>query len=93
MEAIVNDTATNTPVLTAKEVAERLQLSERWVAEQARAGRIPSVRLGRAMRFTEAQVVEIIASGDRPVQEPTEPRGLRRRVRRRADRTKSGRCE
>ena len=34
-------------LLTAQEVAERLGVNAHWVSAQARAGRIPHVRLGR----------------------------------------------
>jgi len=38
-------------LLTAEEVAERLDVGVKWVWAQARAGRIPHVRLGRYKRF------------------------------------------
>jgi excisionase family DNA binding protein len=38
-------------LLTAEEVAERLGMRTDWVWAQARAGRIPHVRLGRYRRF------------------------------------------
>jgi excisionase family DNA binding protein len=38
-------------LLTAEEVAERLDVGVKWVWSQARAGRIPHVRLGRYKRF------------------------------------------
>jgi excisionase family DNA binding protein len=40
-------------LLTAEEVAERLSMRTDWVWAQARAGRIPHVRLGRYRRFRE----------------------------------------
>ena len=40
-------------LLTADEVAECLGVTEDWVCAQARAGRIPHVRLGRYLRFRE----------------------------------------
>lgn len=42
-----------TRLLTADEVAERLGVTRDWVWAQARAGRIPHVRLGRYRRFRE----------------------------------------
>jgi excisionase family DNA binding protein len=42
-----------TRLLTADEEAERLGVSKDWVWAQARAGRIPHVRLGRFRRFRE----------------------------------------
>jgi excisionase family DNA binding protein len=38
-------------LLTASEVAERLGVPAGWPLEQARAGTIPHVRLGRYVRF------------------------------------------
>lgn len=38
-------------LLTAEEVAERLDVGVTWIWAQARAGRIPHVRLGRYKRF------------------------------------------
>jgi excisionase family DNA binding protein len=43
-------------LLTADEVADRLGMRTDWVWAQARAGRIPHVRLGRYRRFREAAV-------------------------------------
>ncbi|MGO9899124.1 MAG: helix-turn-helix domain-containing protein [Solirubrobacteraceae bacterium] len=43
-------------LLTADEVAEMLKVNREWVWAQARAGRIPHVRLGRYRRFREAAV-------------------------------------
>ena len=43
-------------LLTAEELAERLGMKTEWVWAQARAGRIPHVRLGRYRRFREAAV-------------------------------------
>ncbi len=41
-------------LLTAEEVAERLGMRTDWVWAQARAGRIPHIRLGRYRRFRES---------------------------------------
>jgi excisionase family DNA binding protein len=38
-------------LLTAEEVADRLDVGVKWVWAQARAGNIPHVRLGRYQRF------------------------------------------
>jgi excisionase family DNA binding protein len=43
-------------LLTAEEVAGRLGVSVDWVWAQARAGRIPHVRLGRYRRFPESSL-------------------------------------
>jgi excisionase family DNA binding protein len=41
----------STRLLTAAEVAAQLGVPKTWVYEQARAGRIPTVALGRYRRF------------------------------------------
>ena len=38
-------------LLTAEEVADRLDVGVKWVWAEARAGRIPHVKLGRYKRF------------------------------------------
>jgi len=43
-------------LLTAEEIAERLGMRTDWVWAQARAGRIPHIRLGRYRRFRESAV-------------------------------------
>ena len=43
-------------LLTAEEVAERLGMRTDWVWAQARAGRIPHVRLGRYRRFRDSAI-------------------------------------
>jgi excisionase family DNA binding protein len=43
-------------LLTAEENAERLGVNTQWVWAQARAGRIPHVRLGRYQRFRESAI-------------------------------------
>ncbi|MFE3860643.1 helix-turn-helix domain-containing protein [Streptomyces goshikiensis] len=43
------------------DVASALGKSEWWVKEQARKGRIPYTKPGRAYRFTAEQVAEIIS--------------------------------
>lgn len=43
-------------LLTAEEIAERLGMKTQRVWAQARAGRIPHVRLGRYCRFRESAV-------------------------------------
>ena len=45
-----------TRLLTVDEVAERLGMTKDWVWAQARAGRIPHVRLGRYRRFREEAI-------------------------------------
>ena len=43
-------------LMTSDEIAERLGMKTEWVWAQARAGRIPHVRLGRYRRFRESAV-------------------------------------
>jgi len=43
-------------LLTAEEVAAQLGVRPQWVWAQARAGRIPHVRLGRYRRFRESAI-------------------------------------
>ena len=51
-----------TPLLTVDDVAQRLGVTKDWVWAQARAGRIPHVRLGRYRRFREEAIEEWLAS-------------------------------
>jgi excisionase family DNA binding protein len=44
------------PLLTADEVAALLGVKRSWVYAEARAGRIPHVRLGRYTRFSADSV-------------------------------------
>lgn len=48
-------------LLTADDLAARLAVAPSWVRAEARAGRLPSIRLGRYRRFLEADVDEWIA--------------------------------
>lgn len=54
-------------LLTAADVADLLGVPKSWVYEQSRAGRIPTVTLGRYRRYRpeaiEAWVAEIEAGG------------------------------
>lgn len=45
-----------TELMTADELAERLQVPRSWVYRAAREGDLPSVRCGRYRRFDEADV-------------------------------------
>lgn len=72
-------------LLTAEEIAERLGMRTDWVWAQARAGRIPHVRLGRYRRFREsaieAWVSELETGGtSRRVAPRDQPLELRRRA-------------
>ncbi len=52
-------------LLTAGELAERLNLPESWVRTEERAGRIPSVRLGRYVRFKLSDIERALAERGR----------------------------
>ena len=47
----MSEQATPGKLLTAEDVAERLGVGVKWVWAQARAGKIPHVKLGRYQRF------------------------------------------
>jgi excisionase family DNA binding protein len=72
-------------LLTADELAELLAMKTEWVWAQARAGRIPHVRLGRYRRFRESAVEhwlrELETGGTGPTSSPqARPIALRRRA-------------
>jgi excisionase family DNA binding protein len=46
----------NGRLLDAREVAELLAVPKSWVLESARSGAMPCVRLGRYVRFDQADV-------------------------------------
>ena len=80
-------------LLTADELAERLGMKTEWVWAQARAGRIPHVRLGRYRRFRESAVEEWLReletggsgrSASTPSPDPAAPTRVARRAPRRA---------
>lgn len=43
-------------LLTAKEVAELIQVNPSWIYAAVRANQIPHVRLGRYVRFSESAI-------------------------------------
>lgn len=47
-------------ILTASEVAEALRVSVGWVYRQSRLGKLPSFRLGGALRFRRASIEALI---------------------------------
>jgi excisionase family DNA binding protein len=53
-------------LLTADEVAARLQLPRSWVYRAAREGRFPYVQCGRYVRFTEADVATWVQQQRQP---------------------------
>jgi Helix-turn-helix domain len=46
---------------TIKEVAQRLRVSARWLADECRAERIEHVHIARQRRFTEEQIRLLLA--------------------------------
>lgn len=71
--------------LTVDDVAARIGKSPSWVYGEARAKRIPHQRVGRDVRFTEAQVeqidklFEVQPTTDAPNVAGLSPRSRRRR--------------
>jgi excisionase family DNA binding protein len=53
-------------LLTAREVAEVLRLPVSTVYELARTGRLPYLRIGRAMRFSQQDLEQHLAESCRP---------------------------
>lgn len=64
-------------LLTTQEAAARLCMSREWVRKKVQRREIPFIRLGRCVRFTEAQLAEIIRGGVQTTCTPT-PRGTAR---------------
>ena len=57
-------------LVDATEIATRLSVPKSWVLESARSGAMPCIRLGRYVRFNEADVdawLESCKSGGRQV--------------------------
>lgn len=57
------------PLLTRAEVGIQTNLTERQVAEHTRQGRLGCVRIGRVVRYTQAQVDAFIAACTVPASE------------------------
>lgn len=57
---------TGVRLLEAEQVAEQLSVSARWILAEARAGRIPSYRLGRRVRFDAEELAAWLADHHRP---------------------------
>jgi excisionase family DNA binding protein len=60
-------------LLTAKETAEILRVTLPRVYELARGGLIPSVRMGRQIRFHEPKITEWIEQGGSSLQKEETP--------------------
>ncbi len=52
-------------LLTAGELAQRLNLPESWVRNEERAGQIPGVRAGKYVRFKLSEVEKALADRKR----------------------------
>lgn len=50
----------HSPLLTIRDVAARLQVSPRWLADQCRAGTIEHIHLARQRRFTPEHVTALL---------------------------------
>ncbi len=57
---------THNDVMIAREVAELLRLRESTVADLARRGVLPSIKLGRARRFYREDVIAYVRAQRRP---------------------------
>ena len=68
-------------LLTAEGVADRLGVRTDWVWAQARAGRIPHVRLGRYRRFRESALEAWICGLEAASTKRSRRRGTRERFR------------
>jgi excisionase family DNA binding protein len=49
-------------LLTAADVAERLNVPTTWVREATRDGRLPHLRLGRYVRYDDAAITAWLAA-------------------------------
>ena len=52
-------------LLTTSEAARRLHVSTSWLKKQVAAGKVPHTRLGRSVRFSAGQLLEIVQIGER----------------------------
>lgn len=57
---------TTTRLWTAREAAEFLRMSLSWVYQAASRGELPSVRVGRALRFESAALALWVARQSAP---------------------------
>ncbi len=51
----------NTQLLSLPALAEALRLPETWLKNEADAGRIPHLRIGKRYRFNREMVVAVLA--------------------------------
>ena len=55
-----------TEVMTVSEVAEYLRVNPQTVYRKAKAGELPAVRIGRAIRFRKTELDEWMKTAVRP---------------------------
>lgn len=58
-------------LLNFAQAAERLNVKESWLRSKVAAQVVPHVRLGRHVRFSEANLAQIVADAEKP---PLAPR-------------------
>lgn len=51
----------NDPLLRPEQVAELLAVKSSWVYDAVRAGRLPCLRIGRHIRFTQTMIEDWLA--------------------------------
>lgn len=69
-------------LLTAQEAADRLGVGKQWIEDQARAGLITHVRVGRRIRFSEEHLAEFVDANTRQAVSASRPFGRSARSRR-----------
>jgi excisionase family DNA binding protein len=60
----------NEPLKNYQEVADLLGVPLKWLQDKVQAGDVPHTRLGKHVRFTKANIDEIIARAQRPAKNP-----------------------
>jgi excisionase family DNA binding protein len=55
-----NRIPTADPLLTVEEVADLLQVRTRWVYQHAQTGELPSVRIGKYVRFHRSDLAAFL---------------------------------
>jgi len=66
--------ASHEPLVTAREVADRLGVTTAWVYEQSRQGRIPTVTLGRYRRYRLQAIDAWVEALEAPAMRPAAAR-------------------
>lgn len=70
--------------LSVAEAAAQLDVTEAWLSREASAGRIPSLKIGRSRRFTEAGLAEYLEKARYVAADPLTQTPASRARRRRA---------